>query len=156
MEIIGNSAAMMAVFRLIDKVAPLDCNVLIQGESGTGKEMAARALHQHSPRCEAPFVSFNCGGFTEELITNELFGHEKGAFTGAAETKIGLLEAAHQGPLFLDEVGEMPLSMQVKLLRFVEERTLLRVGGLRPTVRSSGVSLSSISRKATGAPSSLE
>ncbi len=131
-EIIGNSPAMMAVFRIIDKVAPLDCNVLIQGESGTGKEMVARALHQRSPRREAPFVSFNCGGFSEELITNELFGHEKGAFTGAAETKIGLLEAAHQGSLFLDEVCEMPLSMQVKLLRFVEERTLLRVGGLKP------------------------
>jgi two-component system response regulator AtoC len=131
-EIIGNSKSMLEVFRLIEKVAPLDCNVLIQGESGTGKEMVARALHRRSSRKDHPFVSFNCGGFTEELITNELFGHEKGAFTGATETKIGLLEAAHKGTIFLDEIGQMPISMQVKLLRFVEERTLLRVGGVKP------------------------
>jgi len=131
-DIIGNSKGMLETFRLIEKVAPLDCNVLIQGESGTGKEMIARALHQRSPRKDQPFVSFNCGGFTEELIANELFGHEKGAFTGATETKIGLLEAAHKGSIFLDEIGEMPLSMQVKLLRFVEERTLLRVGSIKP------------------------
>ena len=131
-EIIGNSKAMLTVFRLIEKVAPLDSNVLIQGESGTGKEMIARALHQRSGRRQQPYVSFNCGGFTEELITNELFGHEKGAFTGATETKIGLLEAAHRGTIFLDEIGEMPATMQVKLLRFVEERTLLRVGGIKP------------------------
>ena len=131
-EIIGNSKRMLEVYRLLDKVAPLDCNVLVQGESGTGKEMIARALHQRSPRKHQPFVSFNCGGFTEELITNELFGHEKGAFTGATETKVGLLEAAHKGTIFLDEISEMPASMQVKLLRFVEERTLLRVGGIHP------------------------
>jgi DNA-binding NtrC family response regulator len=131
-EIIGNSRSMLEVFRLIDKVAPLDSNVLIQGESGTGKEMVARSLHQRSPRKQQPFVSFNCGGFSEELITNELFGHEKGAFTGATETKIGLLEAAHRGTIFLDEIGEMPATMQVKLLRFVEERTFLRVGGVKP------------------------
>ena len=131
-EIIGNSKAMLTVFRLVEKVAPLDSNVLIQGESGTGKEMIARALHQRSGRRQQPYVSFNCGGFTEELITNELFGHEKGAFTGATETKIGLLEAAHRGTIFLDEIGEMPATMQVKLLRFVEERTLLRVGGIKP------------------------
>lgn len=130
-EIIGNSKAMREVFQLLGKVAPLDCNVLIQGESGTGKEMVARALHRRSPRKDRPFVSFNCGGFTEELITNELFGHEKGAFTGATETKIGLLEAAHTGTIFLDEIGEMPASMQVKLLRFVEERAFLRVGGVK-------------------------
>jgi DNA-binding NtrC family response regulator len=131
-EIIGNSKAMHDVFRLIAKVAPLDCNVLIQGESGTGKEMVARALHRRSSRNQHPFVSFNCGGFTEELITNELFGHEKGAFTGATEHKVGLLEAAHTGTIFLDEIGEMPMSMQVKLLRFVQERALLRVGGVQP------------------------
>ncbi|MBI5580280.1 MAG: sigma-54-dependent Fis family transcriptional regulator [Deltaproteobacteria bacterium] len=131
-EIIGNSKTMLNVFRLIEKVAPLDSNVLIQGESGTGKEMIALALHQRSGRRQQPYVSFNCGGFTEELITNELFGHEKGAFTGATETKIGLLEAAHRGTIFLDEIGEMPATMQVKLLRFVEERTLLRVGGVKP------------------------
>jgi DNA-binding NtrC family response regulator len=131
-DFIGNSKAMRDVFHLIGKVAPLDCNVLIQGESGTGKEMVARALHERNPRHLQPFVSFNCGGFSEDLIANELFGHEKGAYTGATETKIGLLEAAHQGTIFLDEIGEMPPSMQVKLLRFVEERTLIRVGGVTP------------------------
>ncbi|MCF8142304.1 MAG: sigma-54 dependent transcriptional regulator [Deltaproteobacteria bacterium] len=131
-EIVGRSKAMNEVFRLIEKVAPLDCTVLIQGESGTGKEMVARALHRRSQRNKGPFVSFNCGGFTEELISNELFGHEKGAFTGANETKIGLLEAAHTGTIFLDEISEMPATMQVKLLRFVEERVLLRVGGVKP------------------------
>ena len=131
-DIVGHSRVMTEVFRLIEKVAPLDCNVLIQGESGTGKEMVARALHRRSPRNQKPFVSFNCGGFTEELISNELFGHEKGAFTGANETKIGLLEAAHTGTIFLDEISEMPSTMQVKLLRFVEERVLLRVGGVKP------------------------
>ena len=131
-KIIGNSKAINDIFRMIEKIAPLDCTVLIQGESGTGKEMVARALHERSHRKNQPFVSFNCGGFTEELITNELFGHEKGAFTGAAETKIGLLEAAHRGTIFLDEINQMPISMQVKLLRFVEERTLIRVGGVKP------------------------
>ncbi|MEJ2097163.1 MAG: sigma-54 dependent transcriptional regulator [Deltaproteobacteria bacterium] len=128
---IGNSKAMLEVFRLIGKVAPLDCNVLIQGESGTGKEMVARALHQRNPRNHQPFISFNCGGFSDDLIANELFGHEKGAFTGATETKIGLLEAADKGTIFLDEISEMPLNMQVKLLRFVEERSLIRVGGVK-------------------------
>jgi len=131
-EMVGHSKSMQEVFRLIEKVAPLDCNVLIQGESGTGKEMVARSLHRRSKRKAGPFVSFNCGGFTEELITNELFGHEKGAFTGANETKVGLLEAAHNGTIFLDEISEMPTTMQVKLLRFVEERVLLRVGGVKP------------------------
>jgi len=129
-NMIGNSKAMLEVFQLIGKVAPLDCTVLIQGESGTGKEMVARALHQRNPRSHSPFISFNCGGFTEELIANELFGHEKGAFTGAAETKIGLLEAANSGTIFLDEISEMPMSMQIKLLRFVEERVIIRVGGV--------------------------
>ncbi len=130
-KIIGNSKAIRDVFRMIEKVAPLDCTVLIQGESGTGKEMVARALHEQSPRKHQPFVSFNCGGFTEELIANELFGHEKGAFTGATEAKIGLLEAANKGTIFLDEISQMPISMQVKLLRFVEERSLLRLGGVK-------------------------
>jgi len=130
--IIGHSQPMQEVFRLIEKVAPLDCSVLIQGESGTGKEIVARALHEGGPRRNRPFVSFNCGGFTEELIANELFGHEKGAFTGATNTKIGLLEAAHKGSILLDEISEMPPSMQVTLLRFVEERTVMRVGGVRP------------------------
>jgi DNA-binding NtrC family response regulator len=130
--IIGHSEPMQKVFRLIEKVAPLDCSVLIQGESGTGKEVVARALHEGGPRQSRPFVSFNCGGFTEDLIANELFGHEKGAFTGATNSKVGLLEAAHTGSILLDEIGEMPASMQVKLLRFVEERTVMRVGDVRP------------------------
>jgi two-component system response regulator AtoC len=130
--IIGHSQPMQQVFRLIEKVAPLDCSVLIEGESGTGKEVVARALHEGGPRQSRPFVSFNCGGFTEDLIANELFGHEKGAFTGATSTKVGLLEAAHTGSILLDEIGEMPASMQVKLLRFVEERTVMRVGGVQP------------------------
>ncbi len=131
-DLIGNSPATEKVRQMIKKVAPLSCNVLIQGESGTGKELVARALHLGSPRKDNAFISFNCGSFTEELIANELFGHEKGAFTGAVETKIGLLEAAHQGTIFLDEIATMPASMQVKLLRFVQERNILRVGGIKP------------------------
>jgi two-component system response regulator AtoC len=131
-EIIGHSKPMQEVFRLVGKVSPLTCNVLIEGESGTGKELVARAVHSRGLRRDKPFVSFNCGGFTEDLIANELFGHERGAFTGATERKIGLLEAAHKGTIFLDEIGEMPSSMQVKLLRFVQERTLIRVGGVKP------------------------
>jgi len=130
--IIGASSAMQEIFRMINKVAIVDCNVLLQGESGTGKELVARSIHQLSPRKDAPFISFNCGGFTEELITNELFGHEKGAFTGATLTKIGLLESAAGGTVFLDEIGEMPPSMQVKLLRVIQEKRILRVGGTRP------------------------
>ena len=131
-ELIGQSHLMQEVFRLIDKVSPLVCNVLIQGESGTGKELVARAIHLQGPRRDRPFMSFNCGGFTEELIANEIFGHEKEAFTGATQKKIGLLEAAHTGTVFLDEISAMPTSMQVKLLRFIQERTLLRVGGVKP------------------------
>jgi DNA-binding NtrC family response regulator len=131
-DIVGTSAALQQVFSLIRKVAPVDCNVLIQGASGTGKALVARAIHQSSLRCEQPFVSFNCGGFTEELIASELFGYEKGAFTGATATKIGLLESAAGGTVFLDEIGEMPLSMQVKLLHVIQEKRILRVGGTRP------------------------
>ena len=130
--LIGHSPAMQQVLGLVKKVCSLNCNVLILGESGTGKELVARALHFLGVRREHPFICFNCGGFTEELIANELFGHEKGAFTGAFDTKIGLLEAAHKGTIFLDEIGAMPLSMQVKLLRFVQERSLIRVGGIKP------------------------
>ncbi len=131
-DLIGHSQAVLGVRRLVRKIADLNCNVLIQGESGTGKEIVARSLHFQSVRRDKPFVSFNCGGFTQELIANELFGHEKGAFTGAVDTKVGLLEASDKGTIFLDEIGEMPASMQVKLLRFVQERTVLRVGGIRP------------------------
>ena len=131
-SMIGASASMREVFELIRKIAPVGCNVLVQGASGTGKALVARAIHRLSPRREQPFVSFNCGGFTEELISSELFGYEKGAFTGAMATRIGLLESAGGGTVFLDEIGEMPLSMQVKLLHVIQERRILRVGGTRP------------------------
>jgi len=131
-EIIGASPVMLTLFKTITQVAPLDCSVLIQGESGTGKELVARSLHLNSPRATKPFVSFNCGSFSEELIVNELFGHEKGAFTGASTTKLGLLETANGGTVFLDEIGEMPQSMQVKLLRVLQERSFMRVGGVTP------------------------
>jgi len=129
---IGTSSAMQEIFAMIKKVAIVNCNVLLQGESGTGKELVARSIHRLSPRKNRPFISFNCGGFTEELICNELFGHEKGAFTGAAVTKIGLIESADAGTLFLDEIGEMPPSMQVKLLHVIQEKQILRVGGNTP------------------------
>ncbi len=131
-KFIGASAVMTDVFETVKKVATVDCNVLIQGETGTGKELVARAIHALSPRRNHPFVSFNCGGFTEELISSELFGHERGAFTGAVATKIGLLESASKGTVFLDEIGEMPLSMQVKLLNVLQEKRILRVGGIKP------------------------
>ena len=131
-SIIGAGAAMREVFDLVRKIAPVNCNVLIQGASGTGKALVARAIHQLSGRAKAPFVSFNCGGFTEELIASELFGHEKGAFTGAVGARTGLLESAAGGTVFLDEIGEMPPSMQVKLLHVIQERRILRVGGTRP------------------------
>ncbi|MDA8164337.1 MAG: sigma-54 dependent transcriptional regulator [Desulfobacteraceae bacterium] len=131
-EIIGVAPAMRAVFKTIARVAPVDCNVVIIGESGTGKELVARSLHANSPRAGRPYVSFNCGAFSEELIANELFGHERGAFTGAMSTKLGLLETANGGTVFLDEIGEMPLAMQVKLLRVLQERTFMRVGGVKP------------------------
>jgi DNA-binding NtrC family response regulator len=121
-EMIGASPRMKEVFHLIRKVAPLDCNVIIQGESGTGKELVARLIHRESPRRDRPFVAFNCGGFTEELIASELFGYERGAFTGAIATKIGILETANRGTVFMDEIGDMPLSMQGKLLRVIQEK----------------------------------
>ena len=130
--IIGNSPAIQELFALIRKVAPVDCNVLIQGGSGTGKALVARAVHQLSPKKDHPFVAFNCGGFTDELINSELFGHERGAFTGATAAKIGLLESAAGGTVFLDEIGEMPLAMQVKLLHVLQERQIFRVGGTKP------------------------
>ncbi len=130
-SIIGNSPLIQELFALIRKVAPVDCNVLIQGASGTGKALVARAIHQLSQKKDHPFVTFNCGGFTDELINSELFGHEKGAFTGAVTTKIGLLESAAGGTVFLDEIGEMPLNLQVKLLHVIQERQIFRVGGTR-------------------------
>ncbi|WP_457575700.1 sigma-54-dependent transcriptional regulator [Desulfomarina sp.] len=130
-RIIGQSPAVQAMRERITQVAQLDCNVLILGETGTGKELVARTIHELSPRSKGRFVAFNCGAFTEELITNELFGHEKEAFTGANREKKGLLELAEGGTVFFDEIGELSLSMQVKLLRVLQERTLRRVGGSR-------------------------
>jgi DNA-binding NtrC family response regulator len=131
-DIIGTSPEMEQVFRLIEKVAPLDCPVVIQGESGTGKEMVARAIHRLSTRQKAPIVSFNCGSFSSELIANELFGHEKGAFTGAFSSRMGLLQSADGGTVLLDEIVDMPLDMQVKLLRVLQEGQIYRLGSSRP------------------------
>ncbi len=130
--IVGISSKIKELLQAIGKVSQIDCHVLIQGESGTGKELVAQAIHFNSARLSAPFVVFNCGGFTDELIANELFGHEKGAFTGADSTKIGLMEAAQRGTLFMDEIGEMPPTMQVKLLRVIQEKKLRRLGGTKP------------------------
>ena len=127
-ELIGESAGMMLVRRLIAKVAPTNSTVLIVGETGTGKELVARALHDQSLRAEMPFVPINCGALPENLIESELFGHRKGAFTGAEEHRIGLFEVAHGGTLLLDEIGELPKSMQAKLLRFLESGEVRRVG----------------------------
>lgn len=131
-KIITQDPAMQKLLDTARQIAPTDCNVLISGESGTGKELLARYLHLHSKRTEGPFFAINCGAFTEELLTSELFGYEKGAFTGATAMKKGLIEMASGGTLFLDEVTEMPPSMQVKLLRVIQEREVLRVGGLGP------------------------
>ncbi len=130
--IIGRSAAMKSVLDTVAQIAPSDINVMVMGESGTGKELVARAIHDLSPRSEGRFVAFNCGSFTEELMANELFGHEKDAYTGANRRKPGLIETADHGTVFLDEVGDMPLSMQVKLLRVIQEKEIMRVGGTAP------------------------
>ncbi len=127
--LIGNHPTMRALFKLIGKVAPSDATVLLMGESGTGKELVAQAIHRHSPRELGPMVSLNCAAIPEGLLESELFGHERGAFTGAVQTRPGRLESAHGGTLFLDEVGELPLGLQGKLLRVLQERTLDRLGG---------------------------
>jgi DNA-binding NtrC family response regulator len=131
-KIITQDPAMQRLIDVARQVAPVDTNILISGESGTGKELFARFLHLNSNRAGGPFFAVNCGAFTEELLTNELFGHEKGAFTGASSLKKGLIEMASAGTLFLDEITEMPPSMQVKLLRVIQERELLRVGAIEP------------------------
>ena len=130
-KIIGRTKAMREVFHLIQKVAPSPTTVLITGESGTGKELVARALHDNSPRADEPFIQINCGAIPENLFEAELFGYERGAFTGAVASKPGRFELADGGTLLLDEVGELPRDMQVKLLRVLQERRLERVGGLR-------------------------
>ncbi|HEY7818307.1 MAG TPA: sigma 54-interacting transcriptional regulator, partial [Vicinamibacteria bacterium] len=128
-SIVGNSAAMRDARSLAERVAPTDANVLLLGESGTGKEVFAQAIHAASLRAEAPFVPVNCGALPETLLESELFGHEKGAFTGAIRTKPGRFETAEGGTVFLDEIGELPQSIQVKLLRVLQDRTYVRVGG---------------------------
>jgi len=128
-ELVGGSETMQRVFRTVEKVAPTDSSVFIAGESGTGKELVARACHNLSKRASGPFIKVNCGALTETLLESELFGHEKGAFTGAVKTKLGRFELAHGGTLFLDEIGDVPLSMQVKLLRVLQEQEFERVGG---------------------------
>ena len=128
-EILGTSRPMIELMAMVDKVAASEAPVLITGESGTGKELIARALHQRSNRAHGPFVAINCGAIPENLLESELFGHEKGAFTGAHTLRKGRLEYADGGTLLLDEIGEMPLHLQVKLLRFLQERTIERVGG---------------------------
>ncbi len=129
-QIIGTSRAMREVFKQIGRVAVTDATVLITGESGTGKELVARAIHEHSARAKSVFVAVNCGALPENLIESELFGFEKGAFTGAVSQKKGRFELAQGGTIFLDEIGEMPLSAQVKLLRVLQERKIERVGGI--------------------------
>jgi len=131
-NIVTQNTEMKKILTTARQIAPSDCNVLISGESGTGKELFAKYVHFNSTRHDKPFLPVNCGAFTEELLTNELFGHEKGAFTGANSLKKGLIEMADQGTLFLDEITEMPPSMQVKLLRVIQEKELLRVGGNLP------------------------
>jgi two-component system response regulator PilR (NtrC family) len=128
-EFIGHSAAMEEVRALVAKVAPTRTTVLVTGESGAGKEVVARAIHDRADRSGQPFVAINCGGIPEGLIESELFGHEKGSFTGAVEAKAGLFEVAGSGTLFLDEVAELPLHLQVRLLRALQERRIRRVGG---------------------------
>ncbi|HMW00011.1 MAG TPA: sigma 54-interacting transcriptional regulator [Acidobacteriota bacterium] len=129
---VGESQAMQQVYQFVNKVAKTDSTVLILGESGTGKELVARELHANSPRASQPFVAVNCASLVENLLESELFGHEKGAFTGAISTKKGKFEVANGGTLFLDEIGELPLSIQARLLRALQERQIDRVGGLKP------------------------
>jgi DNA-binding NtrC family response regulator len=131
-KIVTQDAKLEKLLETARQIAPTDCNVLLSGESGTGKELFARYIHFSSNRAEGPFFAINCGAFTEELLSNELFGHEKGAFTGAATMKKGLIEMASGGTLFLDEITEMPPSMQVKLLRVIQEKEVLRLGATEP------------------------
>lgn len=133
-EIVGTTPAMQRVYALVQRVADTPSTVLVTGESGTGKELAARAIHALSNRKDRPFIAVNCGAIPENLFESELFGYEKGAFTGASTTKPGKFELAHTGTLFLDEVGELPRDMQVKLLRALQDRAVERVGGIKPVL----------------------
>ncbi len=130
-KIIGKNKKMQQIYRLIEKVAPTNSSVIITGESGTGKELVAKAIHYNSPREKGPFISINCAALPEALLESELFGHEKGAFTGAIAVRKGRFELAHNGTIFLDEIGEMPLTLQPKLLRVIQEKSLERVGGTK-------------------------
>ena len=131
-SIVGKNDRMQEIYHLIEKVAPTSASVLITGESGTGKELVARAIHINSPREKAPFISVNCAALPETLLESELFGHERGAFTGATAMRKGRFELADTGTLFLDEIGDIPLPLQAKLLRVLQERSFERVGGTRP------------------------
>ena len=130
--LIGNSGVMQAIYKEIGRVAATSATVLIQGESGTGKELVARAIWQYSSRAMQPFVAVNCTSIPETLVESEMFGHERGAFTGAEARRIGRFEQAHKGTIFLDEIGDMTLSTQAKLLRVLQERSVQRVGGREP------------------------
>lgn len=134
-EIVGRSPAMQDIYKLLGRVAKSDATVLVQGESGTGKELIAKAVHYHSSRWEGPFVAINCSAIPRELLESELFGYERGAFTGAAERRAGKFEQASGGTLFLDEIGDMPVELQSKLLRVLQEREFQRVGG-RDTIQA--------------------
>ena len=131
-RIIGKSPAIEEVTRVIQRVAPAQTTVLLQGESGTGKELFARAVHHLSPRKENPFVAINCAAIPRELLETELFGHERGSFTGAVERRIGKFELAHRGTIFLDEVGDLDPALQAKLLRVLQDQSFERVGGNVP------------------------
>ena len=133
-DLIGQSPQMQEIYRLIDAVADSTANVIITGESGTGKELVAKAIHKKSSRCNGPFIAVNCSAFPENILENELFGHEKGAFTGALNEKAGCFEMADRGTLFLDEIGEMSLETQAKILRALEERRFRRLGGKKEIV----------------------
>ena len=130
-EIVGSSAALQRVLRQVEVVAPTDATVLILGETGTGKELVARAIHRMSPRKNLPFITLNCAAIPTGLLESELFGYERGAFTGALSQKIGRFEMAHRGTLFLDEVGDIPLDLQPKLLRALQEKSFERLGGTK-------------------------
>ena len=132
-SIIGESLPIREVFDVVERAAGSQSTVMIYGESGTGKELIARALHINSPRASKPFIAVNCGAIPHELLESELFGYEKGSFTGAINTRIGRLELANQGTIFLDEIGDMPTSLQVKLLRVLAEREIDRLGSTKPT-----------------------